>query len=160
MKHLREFVESVLVLIRDPVPVARSMDATSVGPTGAQFLMGSLDQAPKDLYEQAPFEFTLLRRLKGPDRPDYWLAEVRSPLRWQDDDTHRTITHLVLAARIVGETIENRSRDLVVGIAFVIDPTLATDAELVFTKVRYVAVGIMQSSRFHPGKDESDTSPK
>jgi hypothetical protein len=73
-----------------------------------RFRVTSVDYEPEDLAAQVPFEGTLLRKIPGPDRPDYWLAELARPLAWHDNGTPRTVTHVVLATRYEGQTIEPR----------------------------------------------------
>lgn len=107
-----------------------------------QLVITGVDYAPEELEGQVPFQVELIRELPGPDRPDYWLGEVATPLRWVHDGTERQVTHLVLAARYEGARIEPGVSDLVVGIAFVTDPSQLDDAELDFGKCVYVAIGI------------------
>ena len=110
------------------------------------FRITSIDHAPEDLYAQVPFSARLLRQIAGPDRPDYWLAELLSPLSWMDAGTLRSISHLALCARFIGQTITVGLNDLVVGIAYIIDPTVLTDERLDFSKCRYVAIGIADAA--------------
>jgi hypothetical protein len=67
-------------------------------------------------------------------RSDYWLARLDRPLRWMDDGTERVIDHLVLAARYQGQSIGAGFESLTVGIAYVVDPSLLSDAALTFAK--------------------------
>lgn len=97
----------------------------------------SVDQAPEDLSAQVPFTATLLRQLPGDDRPDYWLASVEPPLRWQSS----TITHVVLAARLVGASLDARVHDLSINIALVTDASLLDEPRLSFSKCTHVAIG-------------------
>ena len=111
---------------------------------GVRFELTDVDDAPDDLYGQIPCQGVLVRRLPGPDRPDYWLARLVTPLRWSDEGTVRTVDHLVLAARLVGQSIDGPFVSLTVGVAFVVDDTLLADASLRFEKVRYVAIGTIR----------------
>lgn len=101
----------------------------------------SVDQAPDELYEQLPVEADLLRKLHGPDRPDYWLAKPRKPLRWLQNGSESQVTHLVLAARWVGGEIKVGVVDAPINIAYVVDATLLQDQRLDFGKCAYVAIG-------------------
>jgi hypothetical protein len=105
------------------------------------FRVTSVDYEPADLAGQVPFDGTLLRSIAGPDRPDYWLAELVKPLAWDDNGHTRMISHIVLAARYEGQTIERGFQRLTVGIAYVTDPSLLSDAKLDFAKCSYVAIG-------------------
>lgn len=106
-----------------------------------RFRLVSADYGPEDLIAQLPREGTLLRKIAGPDRPDYWLAALDSPLAWNDNGTTRTVKHLVLAARYAGQSISPSVQRLVVGIAYVVDESLLNAARLNFEKCRYVAIG-------------------
>ena len=90
-----------------------------------------VDFAPDDLYEQTPFVVDLLRELPGDDRPDYWLGELRTPIRWLQDDHEREITHLILAARWEGTRIEPGVKNLPVGIAYVTDQSVLNELSAV-----------------------------
>jgi hypothetical protein len=107
-----------------------------------ELTISGVDYAPHDLYEQTPFVVDLIRELPGDDRPDYWLAELRSPIRWLHENHDRRITHLILAARWEGTRIEPGVKGLPVGIAYVIDPSLLGDSRLDFAKCSYVAIGV------------------
>ncbi len=102
----------------------------------------SLDYAPEDLYPQEPIDVELLRELAGPDRPDYWLARSERPIYWMHDNHQKTITHLILAARWQGTRIQPGIEHLPVGIAFVLDDSVLTDAVLDLQKCYYSAIGI------------------
>ena len=113
----------------------------------AHFRITSVDYAPDDLPAQVPIEGTLLRRIPGPDRPDYWLAQLLEPVSWIDNGVGRSVTHLILAARYEGQTIREESEELVVGIAYVVDSSLLEDMRIDFAKCRYVAIGEMDFVR-------------
>jgi len=106
-----------------------------------RFRLVSADYEPADLIAQLPREGTLIRQIPGPDRPDYWLATLDSPLAWDDNGSPRTVEHLVLAARYEGQTISPPLQRLVTGIAYVVDNSLLNDTKLSFDKCRYVAIG-------------------
>jgi hypothetical protein len=108
-----------------------------------KFRISGVDYAPNELYDQVPFEAFLIRCIPGPDRPDYWLAELASPLSWINHGTQVSITHLILSSRYQGEQIRRGARQLAVGIAFVTDQSVLLDKELKFRKGAYVAIGIM-----------------
>lgn len=102
----------------------------------------SVDYAPEELDKQTPLVVHLLREMPGDDRPDYWLGEVETPIKWIHDNFEIEITHLILAARWEGTRIEPNVKDLPVGIAFVTDQSLLNDEKLDFKKCSYVAIGI------------------
>lgn len=107
----------------------------------------SVDSAPEDLYSQVPFTAALLRKVAGPDKPDYWLAELEQPLTWLDSGASRQVTHIVVAARYEGQTITETFSRLTIGLAYVTDPSALTDIDLSFSKCRYVAIGEMEAVR-------------
>ena len=103
--------------------------------------ISDVDSAPPELHAQAPFQVDLIRELPGPDRPDYWLGQLKQPLQWSRQGELREVTHLVLAARLRGSRI-GRERQLPVGIAYVTDPTLLQDSCVDLAKCCYVAIGM------------------
>jgi hypothetical protein len=106
------------------------------------FEISDVDSAPEDLPDQTPFTATLLRRMPGKDRPDYWLARLTKPLRWeQPTGPPRPVTHLIISSRYEGTTVTEEMNGLVVGIAYVTDDSLLEDESLDFEKCRYVAIG-------------------
>jgi hypothetical protein len=109
----------------------------------ARFRVTSVDSAPADLNGQVPFTAKLLRKVAGPDKPDYWLAELEKPLSWVDAGDTRQVTHVVVATRYEGQTITEDFTRLVIGLAYVTDPSALNDAVLSFAKCRYVAIGEM-----------------
>jgi len=111
-----------------------------------RFRLVDVDGAPDDLAPQTPAEGVLLRSIPGPDRPDYWLARLDRPLQWSDEGTEHAIDHLVLAARLQGQSIGAGVEPLTVGVAYVVDPTLLSDAALTFAKIRYVAIATIDRS--------------
>jgi hypothetical protein len=107
-----------------------------------QITITTVDYAPGDLYDQVPFVAELLRELPGPDRPDYWVAELLQPLSWLKDNQTRSVAHIVVAARWAGTSIEAGVGNLPIGIAYVIDPSVLTDKQLDLQKCAYVAIGL------------------
>jgi hypothetical protein len=107
-----------------------------------QLTITSVDYAPEDLYDQVPILVDLIRELPGPDRPDYWLGSLRTPLRWLVENRAREITHLVVAARWGGTRIGAGVQDLPIGIAYVTDPSVLHDTQLALAKCAYVAIGL------------------
>jgi hypothetical protein len=108
---------------------------------GMRLTITSVD-GPEQLAANAPLVTDLVRQIPGPDRPDYWIAELQSSLSVVLDNFERTITHLVLAARWEGTTIASGATHLPLGIAYVTDLSLLNDSELNFRKCHYVAIGI------------------
>ena len=107
-----------------------------------RLIVKSVEFAPEELHDQVPFVVDLIRRIPGPDRPDYWLGAVVLPLEWWVDGEERSVQHVVLAARHAGTRIEPGVRDMTVGIAFVTDSTLLEDREFDGAKCEYVAIGM------------------
>lgn len=100
-----------------------------------------VDYAPEGLDSQVPIVVKLIREIPGDDRPDYWIGEVKTPIRWVDQNHEKEITHLILAARWEGTRIEPNAKDLPVGIAYVTDLSLLDDTKLDMKKCVYVAIG-------------------
>lgn len=119
-----------------PPPTPPPKPTTALG-----FRLTDVDNAPADLESQVPVTGVLLRAMPGPDRPDYWLARLDVPLRWMDAATERVVDHLVLAARMQGQSIGPDFDEMTVGVAYVVDATLLADAAVTFAKIRYVAIG-------------------
>ena len=113
----------------------------------------SIDHAPGDLYGQTPLRGRLLRTIAMRDRserfrsasPDYWLAELATPLSWTSDGVTRTIRHLVLAARWQGTSLQPGAR-VPVGIAYVVDEALLSSESFDLTQAEYVAIGMAKVS--------------
>ncbi len=103
-----------------------------------------LDDAPPDLPGQTPFELEIIRRIPGQDRPDYWLGRLERPLTWNGQESQRTVTHVLLVAKLVGMHVRPGMRNVPVGIAYVTDESLLQDIELQFSKCASVAVGIAE----------------
>ena len=101
-----------------------------------------VDYAPPELYEQVPLKIRLLRILPGPDRPDYWLGEMLSPLIWIQGDSRVPIDHVIISARHQGARIAPFVQNLSIGIAYVTDPSQVTSETIDFKKCKYVAIGM------------------
>jgi hypothetical protein len=97
---------------------------------------------PEQLAAKAPLVADLVRQFPGPDRPDYWIVVLQSPLAILVDNYDRTITHLILAARWQGTAIASGATHLPLGIAYVTDMSLLNDQVLDLKKCRYVAIGV------------------
>lgn len=80
--------------------------------------------------------------MPGPDRPDYWLGEVESPLKWIVENIEREVTHLIIAARWVGTQIEPHVENLPIGFAYVTDVSQINEPSVDFNKCKYVAIGL------------------
>jgi hypothetical protein len=97
---------------------------------------------PEQLAAKEPLVTDLVRQIPGPDRPDYWIAVLQSPITVVLNNFDLTVTHLVLAARWEGTAIATGATHLPLGIAYVTDLSLLNDPELDFKKCHYVAIGI------------------
>ena len=106
----------------------------------------SVDYAPEELYEQAPFFVDLLRSVRCVDGVEYWLGAVDPRLSWFQNGIERAVTHVVIAPRWVGGRIARGMQHVPVNIAFVTDPTLRSDAQLEFPKVAFVAIGTCEDA--------------
>ena len=111
-----------------------------------QLTITSVDYAPRDLHEQVPIVVDLIREIPGDDRPDYWLAALKTPIRWLVENHVREVTHLVIAARWEGTTIGAGAQSLPIGIAYVTDQSVLDDEHLDLAKCAYVAIGLSSES--------------
>ena len=107
-----------------------------------ELTIDNIDPDRGDLHDQVPIVVDLLREIPGEDRPDYWLASPRKPIKWLKDNHDHVVSHLVIAARWQGTRIEPGVTHLPVGIAFVTDQSLLDDEKLDLKKCSYVAIGI------------------
>jgi hypothetical protein len=80
--------------------------------------------------------------IPGPDRPDYWLAALSKPIHTVWDNDNWEISHLVLAARWEGTAIATGAMHLPLALAYVLDQSLLRDAQLDFSKCKYVAIAL------------------
>lgn len=101
-----------------------------------------IDYAPEELYSQLPLEVTLVREIPGTDRPDYWLAHLDKPIFWIRNGTETLIAHLILCARYQREGIRPGVGSVTIGIAYVLEETVFSEAILDFKKCHYAAIGI------------------
>lgn len=118
----------------------------------------SIDDPP-ELAMQSPVVVRLVRQIPGPDRPDYWLAEVLQPLQVVLNDQTTDISHVVLTARRQGAAITSGVQQLPVNIAYVVDPALLAEATLDLAKCRYVAIGTCSDSRSMLADERRAASP-
>ena len=88
-------------------------------------VINSVDHAPDDLDDQLPIRGRLVRMLEGSDRSgrSCWLAELATPISWTKDGVTRTISHLLIAARWVGTSIEPGAR-VPINIAYLMNEAL------------------------------------
>ena len=120
--------------------VAVGLSTCRQGPTkGSRVSVSDVDSAAVELSAQAPFDVELIRKLPGPDRPDYWLGSLPRPLRWTHEGQQRLVTHVVLAAGMQGTPLGREPT--LVGIAYVTDMTILDDTSLDFRKCVHVAMG-------------------
>jgi hypothetical protein len=96
-----------------------------------------LDSGPEELSRSLPLRMRLLRPLSAPDGSDYALAELAKPIERPD----RSITHIIIGARLLGSRIGRGMKDFPVNIAYVIDNSLLNDETLDFAKGEYIAIG-------------------
>ena len=115
---------------------------TNLKPGQMKIKISSVDYAPSDLYDQIPFEAEIIRRIPGPDRPDYWLAKLTKPLLWHNNGKHNNISLVILSTRFAGVEMMVGIQDCAFGIAYVVDDSVINDKHLKFIKCEYVAIGI------------------
>ncbi|MEZ5920351.1 MAG: hypothetical protein R3C60_03265 [Parvularculaceae bacterium] len=105
--------------------------------------LNSVDYCPNELHAQLPIVIEVLRQIRGKDRPDYFLGRCCPAIEWIDGNDTRKITHVVICARYVGQTIERLANNLAVGIAYVTVESQITENFVDFSKVRYSAIGLV-----------------
>ena len=117
--------------------------------------MTRFDTAPPELEWQLPLNGELYRVVPGSDRPDYSLFVLERPVHFYprdgfdldrvepeqqvQDRKGRTMVRvhaLLLCARFVGQQLHPGMTDLAVNLAYVIDNSLARDAEVDFAEDR------------------------
>ena len=105
----------------------------------------SIDDGPAapGLAAAVPFEAEVVRRLPGPDRPDYWLVALDSPVTCRG----RAVSHLVVAPAWEGCDLSPGATGVPLAIAYVTDDSLLTDAALSFDKAVPVTLGTADVAR-------------
>lgn len=141
------------------------MTDTARGDERYPISVDSVETGSDELALQLPVRGQVLRRLPGPDRPDYSLAGLRSPLRLRSTthvlaeagvelgglDPATTTVHedgsvvavvygLVLAPRTAGVRLATAQGAVAVATALVLDTSQMTDRSVRFEKVFYAAV--------------------
>jgi len=145
----------------DPaMPAAGSSSPT--GRYGPLVSVTGFDAAPPELEWQLPLNGELYRLMPGSDRPDYSLFVLERPLHFYppegldlerveagqlvQDRKGRTMVRaqaMLLCARFVGQQLHPGMKDLAVNLAYVIDNSLARDAEVDFGKIQFAAIGVL-----------------
>jgi hypothetical protein len=110
-------------------------------------IIKSVDHAPEDLYDQTPIRARLVRMLAGSDRRgrNYWLAELATPISWTKDGVARSISHLLIAARWEGTSIQPGAT-IPVNIAYVTNDAILSSQVLDLRHTEYVAIGMAKIS--------------
>src|SRR6476661_3824818 len=148
-----------------PVPAAAGRATGVSSPQGRYGPLVSVtrfDTAPPELEWQLPLNGELYRVVPGSDRPDYSLFVLERPVHFYprdgfdldrvepeqqvQDRKGRTMVRvhaLLLCARFVGQQLHPGMADLAVNLAYVIDNSLARDAEVDFAKIEFAAIGFL-----------------
>lgn len=146
-------------------------DASSpMGRYGPLVTVTRFDTAPPELEWQLPLNGELYRLIPGSDRPDYSLLVLDRPLHFYprdgfdlgrvepeqrvQDRKGRTMVRvhaLLLCARFVGQQLHPGMTDLSVNLAYVIDNSLARDAEVDFGKIEFAGIGFLSEGRAPAG---------
>ena len=135
------------------------------------------DTAPPELEWQLPLNGELYRLIPGSDRPDYSLFVLERPVHFYpgdgfdlgrvepeqrvEDRKGRPMVRvhaMLLCARFVGQQLHPGMKDLAVNLAYVVDNSLARDAEVDFGKIEFAAVGFL-SEGHAPRPDNPATPP-
>lgn len=108
----------------------------------ATFVLHTIDVGPDDLQRQLPVRATVVRRMTGADRDDYWCARLDTPLKYHlpaefegdraapaalaedEDGPLLWVEHLVVCARLSDTQLHAGMANLAVNVAYVIDPSL------------------------------------
>jgi hypothetical protein len=104
----------------------------------------SIDSAPEELYEQEPFEVTLLRQISASvlgDDGECWVGELTRPLRWNRDGTDTQVTHILLADHWLNAHYRPGVHFWPVKVIYVVDSSLLSDASVDPEKCHYAAIG-------------------
>jgi len=135
---------------------------TPMGRYGPLVSITRFEAAPPELEWQLPINGELYRLMPGSDRPDYSLLVLDRPLHFYpkpefdmarvepeqrvEDRKGRPMARvhaMLLCARYVGQQLHPGMVDLAVNLAYVIDNSLARDAEVDFGKIEFAAVGLL-----------------
>ncbi|WP_461047245.1 hypothetical protein [Terrabacter koreensis] len=147
----------------DPVPApAPDRSSTAAGRYGQLVSVTHFDTAPPELEWQLPLNGELYRLMPGSDRPDYSLFVLERPVHFYPGDGFDVgrvepeqrvedrkgrpmvrVHAMLLCARFVGQQLHPGMKDLAVNLAYVIDNSLARDAEVDFGKIEFAAVGFL-----------------
>jgi len=103
-----------------------------------RLLIVEADYEPVDLRDQLPLAITLIRKIPGPDSPDYWLACADKEISWNG----MAIKYLIVTARFAGVSITKDIGQVAINLAYVTDESILYDTVLDFQKCTYVAICI------------------
>ncbi len=106
-----------------------------------EIVIVSLDTGPDDLDKLLPITAKLLCKLDNPDGSEYWIAELNAPISVVNRASRKEITHLIIGARLMGESIKPNMKNMGVNIAYVLDQGMLNDSIIDFDKGEYVAIG-------------------
>jgi hypothetical protein len=140
----------------------------------ARFVLHTVDVGPQDLLGQLPVHATIVGRLAGADRDDYWCARLDAPLKYHlpagfdrdratptaladdQDGPLLWVDQLVVCSHLSGTQLHSGMTNLAVNIAYVIDSSLCNEDRLDMRKIDYVAVGEIDDA---PRTEESSHPP-
>lgn len=150
--------------------------ASPIGRYGPLVTVTRFDSAPPELEWQLPLSGELYRLIPGSDRPDYSLLVLDRPLHFYPHDgfdlgrveadqrvqdrkgrTMVRVHALLLCSRFVGQQLHPGMTDLAVNLAYVIDNSLARDAEVDFAKIEFAGTGFLDEGR--PPAPEAPEAP-
>jgi len=101
-----------------------------------QLRIQAIDTGPEDLQPQLPVMITLVRRLTGPDNPNYWLAKPERPIFFGKEK----INYFIVGAMWKDVRLQQGvGKDVGIFVAYVTDESLLEDRTMDFTKARDVA---------------------
>lgn len=145
-----------------------------------RFSIDSIDVGPDELAAQLPASGQLLRFIAGPDRPDYLLAELDTPISHTttlddlraagvdlarvdtavvgataDGSVTLTVRALVMASRITGQRVHRGMQGLQVNVAYTLTDAVLSADQLEFALCLPVAVGFITDRDPPPTPDPS-----
>lgn len=128
------------------------------------FVITRLETGPEEFAAMLPLRARVIRVMPGSDRPDYVLCYAERPIPFRPPagfDLSRAqpetivpdargaqiaVQGLVICTRMVGDTFRAGMTSLPINIAYVIDTSLTSDAQLDFGKLEFTAIGVIDDS--------------
>ena len=127
-----------------------SAEQSTVEPTKHKyrlyFSITDIDSGPAELDEKLPIVAMIFNKLDHEDGTEYYLAALKDSI----ESKGRKITHIVIAARVLGQNIGPKMKDFPINIAYVIDNSLLNQKNMDFKKGEFVAIGFATDTSTGP----------